>query len=143
MWPHDNSIIVLGLAKYGYTAHVKKLVSALFASAEQFEASRLPELFCGYDNQQEETIIPYPVACSPQAWAAGTPFAFVHALLGLLVDSHKSMMKINPTLPDDMDWMECKGIQVGKGFIDITVKKENEEIVFAIANNTSGLEINR
>ncbi|MFS0821497.1 glycogen debranching N-terminal domain-containing protein [Bacillus sp. 1P02SD] len=141
VWPHDNSIIVLGLAKYGYSAHVKKLVSALFASAEQFEANRLPELFCGYDNQQEETIIPYPVACSPQAWAAGTPFALVHALLGLQVNSHKNVMKVNPILPDDMDWIECNGIRVGKGFIDIMVKKENEEVVFDISSNTSGLEV--
>lgn len=141
VWPHDNSMIVLGLAKYGYTAHVKKLVSALFASAEQFEEHRLPELFCGYDNQQEETIVPFPVACSPQAWAAGTPFALVHALLGLQVDSHRKVMKINPTLPEEIDWIECKGIQVGKGSIDITVKKENDEIVFDITNNTSGLKI--
>lgn len=141
VWPHDNSLIVLGLAKYGYQEHVNKVVSALFKSAEQFEDYRLPELFCGYDNQQEETIVPFPVACSPQAWAAGTPFALVHALLGFEVDSLKKVMKINPSLPEEMDWIECKGIQIGKGTIDIIVQKENEEIVFDITNNTSGFEI--
>lgn len=103
----------------------------------------MPELFCGYDNQLEETIIPYPVACSPQAWAAGTPFGLVHALLGLQVNSQKGVININPALPYDIDWIEYKGIQVGKGYLDIKVQKKNEEIVFTITKNTTGLEINR
>lgn len=70
VWPHDNSLIALGLARNGYKEHVNTLVQALFDSAEQFENHRLPELFCGYHNK----MVPFPVACSPQAWKAPTPF---------------------------------------------------------------------
>jgi glycogen debranching enzyme len=141
VWPHDNSVIVLGLAKYGFKEHVNQIVSALFASAEQFEDNRLPELFCGYGSEQEETIVPYPVACSPQAWAAGTPFALAHALLGLQVDSLKKVIRLNPTLPEDMTWIEYTGIHLGNGKLDLIITRENENIKIEITKNTSELEI--
>lgn len=143
VWPHDNSVIALGLAKYGFKEHVNQIASALFFSAEQFEDNRLPELFCGYGSDQEETIVPYPVACSPQAWAAGTPFALAQALLGLQVDSLKKVIHLNPTLPENINWMKFTGTHVGNGKLDLIIQRENEGITVAITKNTSGLEINQ
>ncbi|MCM3705995.1 MULTISPECIES: amylo-alpha-1,6-glucosidase [Cytobacillus] len=143
VWPHDNSIIALGLAKYGFKEQVNQLASALFASAEQFEDNRLPELFCGYGVDQEETIVPYPVACSPQAWAAGTPFALAQALLGLQVDSLNKVIRLNPILPENIDWMEFTGIHAGNGQFDLIIKRENEGITLEITKNTSGSEISQ
>lgn len=143
VWPHDNSIIALGFAKYGLKKHVNQLVSALFASAEQFDGNRLPELFCGFASKQEETIIPFPVACSPQVWAAGTPFALVQALLGIQVNSYKQLITLNPTLPDDIKWIEFNGIQIGNGSVDLIIKQENTQIIVDIMKNTSGLRIDQ
>jgi glycogen debranching enzyme len=143
VWPHDNSVIALGLAKYGFKEHVNQIASALFASAEQFEDNRLPELFCGYGSNQEETIVPYPVACSPQAWAAGTPFALAHALLGIQVDSLKKVIRLNPTLPENMNWMKFTGIHAGNGMLDLMIKRETGGITVEITKNTSELEIDQ
>lgn len=60
-------------------------LQGLFDCEEQFEDNRLPEFFCGFDREANQ-VVPYPVACSPQAWAAGTPFACIQALLGIHVD---------------------------------------------------------
>lgn len=143
VWPHDNSIIALGFAKYGFKEHVNQIVSAIFASAEQFDGNRLPELFCGFGSKQEESIIPFPVACSPQAWAAGTPFALVQALLGIQVNSFKQLITLNPTLPDDIKWIEFNGIQIGKGSVDLIMKRENAQIIVDITENTTGLRVDQ
>jgi len=99
VWPHDNSLIALGLARNGYKEHVNTLVQTLFDSAEPFENHRLPELFCGYHNK----IVPFPVACSPQTWAAPTPFALIQALLGIQV-ANKTITLLRP-FPKKHYWL--------------------------------------
>jgi glycogen debranching enzyme len=80
VWPHDNSMILLGLSKTNQKEDMKKVVQGLITASTHFEYDRLPELFCGYDDSIKN-VVPYPVACSPQAWAAGTPLTFVQSLL--------------------------------------------------------------
>ncbi|MBB5173893.1 amylo-alpha-1,6-glucosidase [Texcoconibacillus texcoconensis] len=145
VWPHDNSLIALGLAKYGFKAHLNKLVQALFDSSKQFEENRLPELFCGYPEEETNgSIIPFPVACSPQAWAAGTPYACIQALLGIQVNNDHSSIQLSPTLPEDIDWIEIENLQIGDrdGTLDFIVQKQgNGEVEVVTKKNTTGLDI--
>jgi glycogen debranching enzyme len=73
VWPHDNAIIAAGLLRYGFVEEAQRISSALFEAAD-YSDGRLPELFCGFSREQFDEPIPYPTACSPQAWAATTPF---------------------------------------------------------------------
>ncbi|GAB3342561.1 glycogen debranching N-terminal domain-containing protein [Micromonospora halotolerans] len=82
VWPHDNSIAVLGLVRYGYRAEANRISLALLDAAEQF-GYRLPEALSGYMRERTMFAVPYPTACSPQAWAAGAPLALVRAMLNL------------------------------------------------------------
>ncbi|KGX90797.1 amylo-alpha-1,6-glucosidase [Pontibacillus marinus] len=141
VWPHDNSLILLGLAKHSLKDQVNQLVQSLFESANQFEDARLPELFCGHSREEEETIVPFPVACSPQAWAAGTPFACVQALLGMEVNAFTKSISINPTLPEDMDWIEVNDLTVGSGKLNVVVKKVQDHVVATVEQNTSEFTI--
>ncbi len=75
IWPHDNALIALGLARYGFTQAVEQLFTGLFRAATYMDARRLPELYCGFQRQRGRGPTLYPVACSPQAWASATPFA--------------------------------------------------------------------
>ena len=72
VWPHDNSIVLMGMEKQGFFDMARKLSSALLDAAEYFDW-RLPELFGGND-RSDGRIIPYPVACSPQLWSVGAGF---------------------------------------------------------------------
>ncbi|PSQ25281.1 hypothetical protein BRD03_14715 [Halobacteriales archaeon QS_9_68_17] len=77
VWPHDTSLVALGLSEYGYADAAESLASDVLDAATYFEHDRLPELYCGFDAARDP--IEYPAACTPQAWAAGAPFAFLRA----------------------------------------------------------------
>jgi glycogen debranching enzyme len=73
VWPHDNALIALGLGAYGHKDAVLKLFKGLIDAATYDEFRRLPELFCGFSRRRKRGPTAYPVACSPQAWAAAAP----------------------------------------------------------------------
>ena len=47
IWPHDNSLIAAGLARYGHHDDAGTIASAILAAAPYFE-HRLPEVFAGF-----------------------------------------------------------------------------------------------
>ena len=86
VWPHDNALIALGLARYNCKDAIERIFRGLFDTAAYMDLRRLPELFCGFKRRRRRGPTLYPVACSPQAWAAATPFALIQAALGLEFD---------------------------------------------------------
>ncbi|SBT39491.1 amylo-alpha-1,6-glucosidase [Micromonospora auratinigra] len=99
VWPHDNSIAVLGLVRYGYRAEANRISLALLDAAEQF-GYRLPEALSGYVRDRTMFAVPYPTACSPQAWAAGAPLALVRAVLGL--NPVGGRLEVDPDVPPEL-----------------------------------------
>src|ERR1700723_2473752 len=85
VWPHDNGLIALGLARYGQKQAIAQIFTAMFDAASYMDLRRLPELFCGFLRRQHNAPTQYPVACSPQAWASATVFALLQATLGLVL----------------------------------------------------------
>ncbi|PZE21120.1 amylo-alpha-1,6-glucosidase [Paenibacillus xerothermodurans] len=140
IWPHDNSMIILGLSKYGRQAQANTVIAGLIDAADHFEYERLPELFCGYDKARGRAV-PYPVACSPQAWAAGTPLVFVQSLLGLFADSLHKRIQLSPTLLDGMNVLQVDNIAIGGGRLSVRVERADGEIRWSVPQNTTGFEI--
>ncbi|WP_175989480.1 amylo-alpha-1,6-glucosidase [Bacillus sp. Marseille-Q1617] len=140
IWPHDNSMILLGMSKLGYTADAKIVMTGLINASQHFEYDRLPELFCGYDAAIGKAV-KYPVACSPQAWAAGTPLVFVQSLLGLFPDSLTKEIVLNPQLLDAMNELTVRNIKIGDGTLSISVTRQGEEVHTSILENTTGFDI--
>ncbi|SCF14612.1 Glycogen debranching enzyme (alpha-1,6-glucosidase) [Micromonospora coriariae] len=99
VWPHDNSIAVLGLARYGYRAEANRISLALFEAAEQF-GHRLPEALSGFARERMVFAVPFPTACSPQAWAAGAPLALIRAMLGL--NPEQGRLLLDPDIPAEL-----------------------------------------
>ena len=87
IWPHDNALIALGLARYGLKHSVEQVFKGLFDAATYMDLRRLPELFCGFRRETRRGPTLYPVACAPQAWASATPFTLLEAALGLEFDA--------------------------------------------------------
>lgn len=91
VWPHDNAVAALGLARYGLADAARRLASAQLEAAALAPDARLPELFAGFARETAEGLpdsppVPYPAACHPQAWDAAAPFAFLRAVLDLRPD---------------------------------------------------------
>jgi glycogen debranching enzyme len=99
VWPHDNAIIAAGLLRYGFIEQAQLISTALFDAAEYSEG-RLPELFCGFSREDFDEPVPYPTACSPQAWAATTPIQLVKSLMGYYADVALGGLWMDPVLPE-------------------------------------------
>jgi glycogen debranching enzyme len=103
VWPHDNSLIALGLAQAGRRAEAERVVRALLDCAPFFEY-RLPELFAGGERRPDEAPGVVPTSARPQAWAAGTPLLLLRAQLGLEPDREARALRVTAdTLPP---WLE-------------------------------------
>src|SRR3977135_1579073 len=115
VWPHDNALIALGLAKYGLKYELERLFRGLFDAATYMDLRRLPELFCGFQRRQGRGPTLYPVACAPQAWASGTPFTLIQASLGLEFDPDANEIRLrNPRLPAFLNAVFLRNLRLGK-----------------------------
>src|SRR6266550_8353707 len=112
VWPHDNAVIALGLARYGLKSGVLRIFKGLFQAASYMDLRRLPELFCGFAWRQLTAPTLYPVACAPQAWASATVFGLLQASLGLSFDQTGDEIRFErPVLPDFLDKLHLRGLQ--------------------------------
>ena len=115
VWPHDNSIIAAGFRRYGLDEAARQVMKGIFEAATYFSHYRLPELFSGFSRQDYEVPVAYPVACHPQAWAAGSVPFMVETLLGLVPDAFEKRLRIvRPTLPDFVHDLELRDLRVGR-----------------------------
>jgi glycogen debranching enzyme len=119
VWPHDNGIAISGMLRYGLIGEATKATAGLLVAAPFFD-HRLPELFGGFSVQEFPFPVPYPTACSPQAWAAGTPFLILRSFLGLEPDLHHGVLYIDPKLPDGVS-VELGGIELATGHLSLRV----------------------
>lgn len=127
VWPHDNSLIAAGLARYGDIGGLERIASAIFIVAERLPDHRLPELYSGFPRNEsaaEDAPVPYPVSCSPQAWAAGAVPLLVRALLGLEPDPRGGRLLISPALPDWLPRVRLEGIQALGRTFDLEVARD-------------------
>jgi glycogen debranching enzyme len=129
VWPHDTAICVMGMARYGEREGAMRITSAMFESATQFEM-RLPELFCGFGRTPGDPPVAYPVACLPQAWAAGAVFMMLQACLGLSVDGERGIVQVsNPHLPFGIDHFAVQRLAVGDETLDLLFERQEVRVV--------------
>jgi glycogen debranching enzyme len=124
VWPHDVSLIAAGFKRYGFHEEVNRLVGRVFEASQHFADFRLPELFCGFDRSVSPVPVPYPVACSPQAWAAGSTFLFLETMLGLRPHAAMAELELRrPQLPDWLTKVTISNLRVGEGDVDLLVHR--------------------
>jgi glycogen debranching enzyme len=124
VWPHDNSLIAAGFARYGLKQEVNTILSGLFNASLYFELQRLPELFCGFTRREGVGPTLYPVACAPQAWAAGSVFLLLQTCLGLSIHGGRSDVYFtSPLLPDLVEEVHINDLHVGASHVDLVVDR--------------------
>ncbi len=133
VWPHDNALIALGLGRYGMRQAAARLFEALFDASIYIELRRLPELFCGFQRRRGQGPTGYPVACSPQAWAAATPLALLQACLGIAFEpAEHTVIFERPTLPRFLDEVVLRGLSVDGGRADVMLRRVGEEVAMNV-----------
>jgi glycogen debranching enzyme len=142
VWPHDNALIALGLARYGHCSEALALTTALFDAAAHMHLRRLPELFCGFERKRGKAPTLYPVACAPQAWAAVTPYALIQACLGLEVDCRAAKLRLRkPRLPHFLDWMAVKRLEIGEATVDLMLRRHGASVAVNLLARNGAAEV--
>jgi glycogen debranching enzyme len=142
IWPHDNALIALGLARYGLKHSVAHLFKALFDAAAYMDLRRLPELFCGFRRERGRGPTLYPVACAPQAWASATPFTLLEAALGLEFDADRGEIRLrNPRLPAFLNEVVLRELRLGPSSVDLRVRRHGEEVSLEVLRTRGRIHV--
>ena len=142
IWPHDNSIIANGMAKYGCKKKAGEVLLALLDLSSEVELHRLPELFCGLKRRPNEGPTLYPVACSPQAWAAAAPFFILEGCLGISVQAERRRIVFDrPFLPEGIPQLSIHGLRCGKFVVDLILERRNDSVLVHLESQPEGIEV--
>jgi glycogen debranching enzyme len=143
IWPHDNALIASGLSWYGLKEYFLNVFGGMFEASVYMESNRLPELFCGFPRRKKAAPTLYPVACSPQTWAAGSLLFMLQASLGLSFEADKGMIIFrNPVLPAFLKYVTIKNLLVSKDkTVDLNIKRHEEGVTIEIVRKSRGVSV--
>jgi glycogen debranching enzyme len=144
VWPHDNSLIVQGLKRYGFDSYALRVFTGLFDAARTFPDQRLPELFAGFSRDGSPQPVGYPDACTPQAWAAGAVPFMLQSILGLEPDALRGVLRIvRPRLPYWLRQVTLRGLRVGEGSVDLRFMQVDRVVRVGILRLEGGIKVQR
>ena len=132
VWPHDNSLIALGMRRYGFAAEAAAIARDISRAAGHFLLNQLPELYAGLQRDATSFPVQYLGANVPQAWAAGAPFMLLQAMLGLQQDAPRGKLYVDPALPEWLPDVTLSDLRLGKQRFDIRFRRDGKETVFAV-----------
>jgi glycogen debranching enzyme len=142
VWPHDNSLIAAGFARYGHKRAVNRIFAALFEAASYMDLRRLPELYCGFQRGRERGPTLYPVACSPQAWAAGTPLLLLQSCLGLEFNPRRNEILLRkPQLPPFLDQVTLRDLRLGQSTVDLLLRRHENDVSVQVLRNDGQIKV--
>jgi len=142
VWPHDNAIAAAGLARYGFRDQAVRVMDVMFDLSADVELHRLPELICGFHRRPGEFPTLYPVACAPQAWAAGAVYMLLGACLGLRIDAEAHRVVLDkPRLPTGVEWLRIANLTVGDAAVDILLTKTRNEVGATVLRRTGDIDV--
>ena len=142
IWPHDNAIAASGMKRYGHDQEVIRIANAVLDVATRARDFRLPELYCGFDRSDRTSVVAYPVACIPQAWAAAAPLLLLQALLGITADVPARALRIErPMLPDGLGQIRLEGLRVGEATVSVGFERAGTATAFTLLEQHGKLNV--
>jgi len=142
IWPHDTAIVAAGLKRYCHDTAAATLLEQVVAAAGGYDGARLPELYAGLARHEgERGPVPYPVSCSPQAWAAGSVFLLLQSVLGLRPGADGATLHLRPSFPHGLTWVTLRGLRIGHGTISLAVEARLDGSIEVSCATTSGSHV--
>jgi glycogen debranching enzyme len=142
IWPHDNALIALGLARYGMKDKTTAILTALFDASLFMDLHRLPELWCGFVRRPSEGPTLYPVACSPQAWASASVFYVLQACLGLSFHPEAPRIRFtHPILPAWLPRVHIANLRVGEAVVDLDLERHEHDVGVNVVSKTGSVDV--
>lgn len=141
IWPHDNGIIAMGCKHYGFSQEAASIARGISEAASYFVFYRLPELYAGTAREAGAFPVQYLGANVPQAWAAGSQFHLLRALLGLDADAHSNTLYIDPVLPKWLPDITVHNLRVGTSMVTLRFWREEDETRYDVLSSSNGLHV--
>jgi glycogen debranching enzyme len=142
VWPHDNSMIALGLRSLGLVDQALELTQGLMDMMLYQPYHRPPELFCGYERVEDKAPVNYPVACSPQAWATGSVFHLLQIMVNLVPDARNNCLRIiDPALPESINSLSLHNLRVGSTLLDLDFERSGTTTACRVAKKRGNLRV--
>ncbi len=142
VWPHDSAIVAAGLARYGFTGSATRILCGMLDLSQAVDAHRLPELICGFHRRGGESPTLYPVACAPQAWAAGAAYMLLGACLGLEIDAGARRVAFRRSmLPESVDWVRLTNLCVGDARLDLLLTRHAHDVALQVLRRDGQVEL--
>jgi glycogen debranching enzyme len=143
VWPHDNALLALGFSLYGLQKETLQIMTGLYEVSRLVELQRLPELFCGFHKRSGSSgPTLYPVACAPQAWAAGSVFLLLQACLGIHVRAReREICFTKPTLPEGLQEVSITNLKVGDATVDLVARRYDDHAAIEVLRKQGALEV--
>jgi glycogen debranching enzyme len=142
VWPHDNSLLAAGAARYDDKAFALRILNAQFEAAKNFDLLRLPELFCGFRRRGRELPLLSPVACSPQSVAAGATFLLLQSVLGITIDAlDRQIVLAHPVMPEGFEEIRVRNLSVGEASVDFTVRRHGGSVSASVERREGKLDL--
>ena len=141
IWPHDNALVAAGASRYGFTSAATRILNATLELSEAVDLHRLPELICGFTRRGREPTL-YPVACAPQAWAAGAAFLMLAASLGMQIDAPARRVSFSRgRLPESIEWIRLTDLAVGDALVDLQIERHPHDLGVTVIRREGDVEI--
>jgi glycogen debranching enzyme len=137
VWPHDNGLIALGFRRYGFAAEAARVARAISGAASFFALHQVPELFAGVEHDRSDFPVQFLGSNLPQAWAAGSAFSFLSAILGLHPDAPNGRLEVDPALPEWLRDIELSDLQVGNSTLDLRFWSDGGKSHFTVTRRSS------
>ena len=142
VWPHDNSMIGVGLRSLGLVDQALELSQGLIDMMIHQPYHRPPELFCGYDRVEDKAPVNYPVACSPQAWATGSVFQLLQTMVNLVPDARNNCLRIiDPALPESINSLSLHNLRIGQTLLDLEFERSGNTTACRVAKKRGNLRV--
>jgi glycogen debranching enzyme len=132
VWPHDNSLIALGFKRYGFAAEAGQIARDISRAAGHFLLNQLPELYSGVQRGDSDFPVQYLGANVPQAWAAGSVFALLQAILGITLDAPRRKIFVDPVLPHWLPDITLSDLRLGRSSYEIRFWRDGETTRFEV-----------
>lgn len=142
VWPHDNSIIAMGLRSLGLIDQALEVFQGMFDMTMRQPYERPPELLCGYERNDDNDPVQYPVACTPQAWATGSVFQLLQMIINLVPDAQNNCLRIiDPTLPESINQLSVHNLRVGPTLLDLEFERTGSTTACRVAKKRGNLRV--
>jgi glycogen debranching enzyme len=142
VWPHENSLIAAGAARYDDKTFASRILTSQLEAARHFDLLRLPELFCGFRRKRREAPLHFPVACSPHSTSAGATFLLLQSVLGIGIDAlDRQIVLSHPVVPDGFDEIAVKNLEVQDASVDFTVRKHGGSVSVSVERREGKVDL--